>query len=284
MFYAFKETRFAGVIIGAAGRYNELVQDWPIITKSVTSGVMYGAGDVICQVGEAKHNGTPVNIEWKRTAIMATFGTVISGPLYHYWFAYLDTVPTEMFKLRKQRQRWRLLRAHNLLKSHNIPVGELILPDTKPFHKWTTKVCKILMDQLIFSTLYMGIFFMGIGIANDVAGVGHRTTSHPPEIAGMIHSLNTMKTDNNVEAINNIIRKLEHSHPAEKSSLMASIHKAWEHTKKVYIPTYIADWIVWPPLQLVNFTFIPLRYQVLYVNVCNLLWNTFLSFMANGGH
>ena len=65
---------------------------------------------------------------------------------------------------------------------------------------------------------------------------------------------------------------------------LLSVHKAWEHTKKVYIPTYIADWVVWPPLQLVNFTFVPVRYQVLYVNVCNLLWNTFLSFMANGGH
>jgi hypothetical protein len=35
-----------------------------------------------------------------------------------------------------------------------------------------------------------------------------------------------------------------------------------------------ADCIVWPPLQLINFTFVAKPYQVLYVNLCNIAWNT----------
>jgi len=57
--------------------------------------------------------------------------------------------------------------------------------------------------------------------------------------------------------------------------------QTWQRTKAVYVETYIADCVVWPPLQLINFSFVPLKYQVLYVNVANLFWNTFLSFMAN---
>lgn len=196
-------------------RYSELLQDSPIITKSITSGIMYGAGDLICQVGEATHNGTPVKIDWKRCAVMATFGTFLSGPLYHYWFAYLDTVPIRLFELRKQRQRWQILRAYNVLKSHNLPVGELVLPDTKPIHRYTIKATKILMDQLIFSSLYVLVFFMGIGVMNDMAGVGHKDKKEP-EINSMISSLNTMKNTNNVDAIDNIIRTLEISTQQKK--------------------------------------------------------------------
>lgn len=57
--------------------------------------------------------------------------------------------------------------------------------------------------------------------------------------------------------------------------------QSWEQTKKVYFVTYLTDCLVWPPLQLINFTFIPLRFQFLYVNIANIAWNSFLSLMAN---
>ena len=38
---------------------------------------------------------------------------------------------------------------------------------------------------------------------------------------------------------------------------------------------------MWPLLQMVNFTLVPQHLRVLYVNVCNIGWNTFLSTMAN---
>jgi hypothetical protein len=60
--------------------------------------------------------------------------------------------------------------------------------------------------------------------------------------------------------------------------------RTWKHCKEVYLPTYLADVTVWPPLQLINFTFVPLRFQFLFVNTANLGWNTFLSMMANKQH
>ena len=60
--------------------------------------------------------------------------------------------------------------------------------------------------------------------------------------------------------------------------------RAWDHTKSVYVATYITDCLIWPPMQLINFTFIPLKFQFLFVNVVNLGWNTYLSLMANKSH
>eukprot|EP01111_Echinosteliopsis_oligospora_P003520 TRINITY_DN1553_c0_g1_i1.p1 TRINITY_DN1553_c0_g1~~TRINITY_DN1553_c0_g1_i1.p1 ORF type:complete len:296 (-),score=55.94 TRINITY_DN1553_c0_g1_i1:15-902(-) len=287
------------------GSYNHALQTAPIVTKSLTSGAMYGLGDVICQVGTRPEGDfKDFKVDWKRVGVMILFGTVVSGPMYHYWFAYLDELPLRLLALRKHRQRWEILRAYGVFKKYNIPVGELVLPETKQFHKYSIKASKILMDQLVFSSIYTGTFFFGIGILNGVFGVGqhghninakHDTDGKHteinispsyqklhPEVTLLIESLQAMRTEQNAASIDRIIHKLEAS--ASHKTFPDIVREAWEHTKKVYVTTYIADCVVWPPLQLINFTFIPLRFQVLYVNMCNLFWNTFLSFMANGPH
>ena len=41
------------------------------------------------------------------------------------------------------------------------------------------------------------------------------------------------------------------------------------------------NYAVWPVLQIINFKFVPLDYQVLYLSVGLFFWNIFLSHMAN---
>ena len=38
------------------------------------------------------------------------------------------------------------------------------------------------------------------------------------------------------------------------------------------------DWCIWPPTQWLNFTYVPERYRVLYVNVVTVVWDVFLSY------
>lgn len=55
-----------------------------------------------------------------------------------------------------------------------------------------------------------------------------------------------------------------------------------EKLKKAYVPGLKANWALWPAVQFANFTYVPLQYQVLVVNVVSLGWNCFLSYLNSG--
>jgi hypothetical protein len=40
----------------------------------------------------------------------------------------------------------------------------------------------------------------------------------------------------------------------------------------------VANWMVWGPVQLINFRFVPQPMQVLFANMISLVWNAYLSF------
>ena len=46
-------------------------------------------------------------------------------------------------------------------------------------------------------------------------------------------------------------------------------------------PTLKVNWIVWPVLQAVNFTMVPLPYRVLYINIASVFWAAYLSTVLN---
>ncbi|KAH8304292.1 hypothetical protein KR059_005652, partial [Drosophila kikkawai] len=41
------------------------------------------------------------------------------------------------------------------------------------------------------------------------------------------------------------------------------------------------NYMLWPMAQVINFSFVPLSYQVLYVQVIALIWNSYVSMMLN---
>ena len=48
-------------------------------------------------------------------------------------------------------------------------------------------------------------------------------------------------------------------------------------------PTLQVNWVVWPVLQAVNMSVVPLQYRLLYINVASLFWSAYLSGQANAG-
>ncbi|RKP12122.1 hypothetical protein BJ684DRAFT_11963 [Piptocephalis cylindrospora] len=46
----------------------------------------------------------------------------------------------------------------------------------------------------------------------------------------------------------------------------------------------LANWAVWPAVQLINFRYVPLFYRVPFVGAVGILWNTFLSWLNHRSH
>ena len=308
-------------------KYNELLETHPLPVKCVTSGCLYAGGDLVAQYVEnfnenktkSDDDKTEFVVNYKRIGIFFVYGTAIGGPAYHYWFNYLNELPALLWRMKQTRQRNRIIRSYAFLKSHGIEVklDMTKLPKALPLSKWKGKAAKIAADQLIFSSLYTLVFFMGIGVMNGAVDrvdtiYGGEVVEAPKEIARTISKELAPKQvvddlvsqikehlgehpDSETSAeleneqnkiINEIFDKIRRTHELRAKNLTWKEiwTKSWLHTKEVYLETYLYDCIVWPPLQLINFTFIPLRFQFLFVNIANIGWNTFLSLMANKKH
>ncbi|KIP02680.1 hypothetical protein PHLGIDRAFT_32113 [Phlebiopsis gigantea 11061_1 CR5-6] len=60
------------------------------------------------------------------------------------------------------------------------------------------------------------------------------------------------------------------------------VAEAVSRIEKAYVPTVLANWMVFVPTQLINFGFVPHHLRVLTVGVVSLFWNTYLSMVNNG--
>lgn len=229
--------------------YDKILARYPLVTKSVTSGVLFGAGDYVAQKAIFYSNDS-VNrhfqLNYSRILVFCLFGTVVAGPSFHYWLNFLDTLPSRISSSASRfSRRFKFLSYDQ--QSQN-----------PKFAKFRERMLQILADQIVFSPSYTFVFFVSVGLLE----------------AG----LDKMVYDSSNQAL--IVPCVHH----EKENVNDNWIKIWqrtlEGTKDVYLPTYIVDCFFWPPVQLINFTFVPLPYQFLFVNIANLVWNTFLSFMS----
>ena len=53
-----------------------------------------------------------------------------------------------------------------------------------------------------------------------------------------------------------------------------------EKLARTYSGALTSNWMVWPFVQVVNFSFVPLDYRVLFVNSLSVFWNCYLSFIS----
>ncbi|XP_067636100.1 mpv17-like protein [Eurosta solidaginis] len=51
--------------------------------------------------------------------------------------------------------------------------------------------------------------------------------------------------------------------------------------KKDYLDILIKNYMLWPPAQMINFSLVPIQYQVFFAQVVAVIWNTYLSMALN---
>lgn len=159
----------------------------------VSAGILWGGGDVITQVFIEQ----PEKFDFKRLASVGTYGTVIAGPLYLWWYAILDR------------------RTSHFLTGPGGSVGKYI-------------GAKIFGDQVIFEPFNLSLYFLA---TKSMEGVAIR------------------------EAVPEFIKQFPH--------------------------LFLVDSAIWPLAQYINFRYLPLPYQALYVNAVSLGWAVILSFLTH---
>jgi len=67
-------------------KYNEVLDDQPLVTKACTSLVGFSVGDILAQ----KFINKGSSFDFKRLARLSSFGFLIHGPMGHYFYGWLD--------------------------------------------------------------------------------------------------------------------------------------------------------------------------------------------------
>ncbi|XP_053602470.1 mpv17-like protein 2 [Plodia interpunctella] len=60
-----------------------------------------------------------------------------------------------------------------------------------------------------------------------------------------------------------------------------SFSKSTEEIVQKFKYVYLGDCLFWPPVQFINFYFLPTQYRVFYINVATMVFNVFLSYMKH---
>ena len=73
----------------AAG-YDRLNTTRPVLTKSLTSSLMLGASDIVCQKLVPSSHDASGGLDVQRAARMASWGLLVNGPIGHLWYLGLE--------------------------------------------------------------------------------------------------------------------------------------------------------------------------------------------------
>ncbi|XP_078173054.1 uncharacterized protein LOC144566886 [Carex rostrata] len=74
---------------GFVSWYLGLIEARPILTKSITAGIIFTAADLSSQMITL---GPDTSLDPMRTMRMATYGVLLSGPSLHLWFNFLSRI------------------------------------------------------------------------------------------------------------------------------------------------------------------------------------------------
>ncbi|XP_039009446.1 protein Mpv17-like [Hibiscus syriacus] len=183
--------------------YERCLSIHPVKTQVVSSGFLWGIGDVGAQYItystakkrlQRQDEEQECKIDWKRAATTSLFGFGFVGPVGHYWYEGLDRLIKLKFQLR---------------------------PKTTKF-----VAAKVAMDGILFSPFDLFLFFSYMGLSTG-----------------------------------------------------KSVPQVKEDVKRDFLPALILEGGIWQIVQIVNFQYIPVRYQLLYVNIFCLLDCAFLSWI-----
>ena len=256
--------------------YSKFLETNPKTGTSVTTGLCYGAGDLLAQKIE-KNQGKREKYDFHRTLVFTLFGTAFGGSIYYAWFQKLSKTPLLLEKIVKYNETRVLSYQFKQQLRHAIKNNKLDNMSFKTFREEfkanfdnmdkplirskTILTTKILLDQFIFSVFYPMFFLVATGAMLKV--------SKPLWDGYFIEDKE--ERDKKFSECNLELAK-------------KSIKEGVDDIKNKFGKIYMLDCAVWPMAQMINFSFIPQHLQPIYVNFLNIGWNSFLCYTQQESH
>lgn len=242
--------------------YNTILNKHKYPVQIVTGGALWFTGDILCQSlvqtvqlvkeGDSesissmdqnlKMKKKGIEFDWQRLGRMTCYGLAVSAPVYAFWYSYLD--------------RW----------SHRF---------------FAQRAMKPLFSDAVILPAPLRHFFqrfprLGNRLRSPMLTVLERmpeaATRRVWEIIGFKLAADCFLFDPAYLALFfTTTNAMEGRGPAEIATKL----------KTDLLPTYLVDIAVWLPIQTINFRWVPVVYQALFVQSCNIGWNAYLSFVQH---
>jgi hypothetical protein len=72
--------------------YSQKLDTHPIITKSLSSAIIAGSGDVLCQFVSSRKQNEKVLLDYSRALRFVALGAFLVGPVIHFWYGALMNI------------------------------------------------------------------------------------------------------------------------------------------------------------------------------------------------
>jgi hypothetical protein len=225
--------------------YNNALKSQPIVTKSLTCAAAFAVGDVMAQVctRPAKFDRLLASLDAMRTARLALFGLMWSGPTGHAFYSWLDKVRAANWESDSALLlNTLLLRGYGVERCASFQICSGTCSQPKKFlisdvhlqafvrveaARVASIACKVMVDQIVYSPICTMAFFTWLNISRFT-----------PQ-----------------DTVRDIREKL--------------------------VPTVVASWSLWTPAMLLNMALVPAELRMLFINGVSIVWTNILSRMAS---
>jgi hypothetical protein len=239
--------------------YNTILNKHKYPVQIVTGGALWFTGDILCQslvqtvqlvkdeqssseTNDLSKKRKGIELDWQRLGRMTCYGLFVSAPVYAFWYSYLDRWSHRFF-------------AQRALKP--ISTDAVILPG--PVRHFLQRFPRMgeplrlplmrVLERMPEAATRRVWEIIGFKLAADCF------LFDPAYLALFFTTTNAM----------------EGRGPGEIATKL----------KTDLLPTYLVDIAVWLPIQTINFRWVPVVYQALFVQSCNIGWNAYLSFVQH---
>ena len=231
----------------------------PIITKMITSGIIAASGDILCQylttttTTSMTHHSSTEEEE-------SSFTTIENENLVTYYYDWKRTI--------------RFFILGSCLVAPTVHAWYNILLKYIPGTNGTSILKRLIADQGFFGPIFTGTFISCLTILEHVIPNNTDNVVDDDSSSSMMMTVGGGEETTTTTAT--IIMDVETTNT--NYSLYMNI------TTRIYndLPNaIIVGWGMWIPSMAFMFTFVPVKYQVLFSNGVGLVWNTYLSWRTN---